>query len=275
MNKIIRNLTIQNYRNFKFSFENIKEIFWDEKENKLINPGEYGTYREDLAKKWLQMYVPKRFGIGSGFIINSSGLVSTQCDIIIYDKMTTPKIENINNQRFFPIETVSCVGEIKSDVNSIGDLNSYLIKLAEFKKMREGMKDPDPYYRGTFKSGFSPKENPFDNIFTFLICNKFNFNINPEKIDYGTIEQRFKHNVVLSLNDGILDYKTKKGTTGLAFPFRGEDFHLNNYLENDNDELPIPVISFLRSLQIALNFNALHLIDMTLYLTDKIIEKII
>lgn len=43
MNHIIKNLTIQNHRNFKFSFENTKEIFWDKEEKKLIHPGEYGA----------------------------------------------------------------------------------------------------------------------------------------------------------------------------------------------------------------------------------------
>lgn len=274
MNKIIRNLTIQNYRNFKFSFENTKKIFWDEINNKLIHPGEYGAYREELAKKWLELYVPENFGIGSGFIINSSGSISTQCDIVIYDKITTPKIENISNQRFFPVETVSCVGEIKSDINSIGELNSYLIKLAEIKKIRENVKDPDPYFRGSFRSSFSPLNSPFNNIFTFLICNKFKFELNPEKIDYGEIEQRFKHNLVISLHNGILNYRTKADTKNLAFPFMREIHHIDNYLENDNEELPTPIINFLSALQIALNNNALLSIDMTLYLTENVIEKI-
>jgi len=46
-------------------------------------------------------------------------------------------------------------------------LNTY-----KAKKIRENVKDPDPYYRGTFKSSFSSLNSPFDNIFTFLICNK-------------------------------------------------------------------------------------------------------
>ncbi|MBA7702937.1 hypothetical protein ES703_111715 [subsurface metagenome] len=139
--------------------------------------------------------------------------------------------------------------------------------------MRENVKNPDPYYPSG-KSTVSPTKNSFDNIFTFLICNRFNFKMNPENIDYGTIEQRFKHNLVLSLHDGILNYMTNAGTKNLTFPFRGEDNHLDNYLENDEEELPIPVLIFLSSLQIALNLNALLSIDMTLYLTDKIIEKI-
>lgn len=274
MNEIIRNLTIQNYRNFKYSFENTKEVFWDKKEKKLIHPGEYGAYREELAKTWLRMYVPQKFGIGSGFVICSNNSVSTQCDVIIYDKTTTATIENVDNQKFYPIETVSCIGEIKSDINSIEELNKHLIKLSEMKKFRESVKDSNPYFRGC-KSPFSPTQNPFDNIFTFLICNKFNFEIKPENINYGSIEQRFKHNLVLSLNDGILNYKTHSDATkNLAFSFSGEEKHSDNYLKNDDSELPTPVISFLSSLRSALNLNALLSIDMTLYLTDNYVEKI-
>lgn len=275
MNPIIKNLTIQNLKNFINSFNESRNIFWDDKENMLRHSAEYGIYREELVKKWLRVFIPETYGISSGFIINSKGEISTQCDLIIYDKNKTPKIENIDSQRFFPVETVLLVGEIKSDINSMKDLNNYLIKLAKIKKMRDGVVCPQPYYRPKLTSTYSPESIPFDNIFSILICNKFNFKFDISKLDYEMTENRFKHNLVLSLNDGILNYKTNQGTDNLPYPCVGPEILQNNYLQNDHADLPAHIISFLGSLSMAVTTTTLLEIDMIYYLTDSIHEKIV
>lgn len=56
--------------------------------------------------------------------MNSENKISTQCDIIIYD--INHKTEN---QKFFPIETVIAVGEIKSDLHSFIELFFKLITI--------------------------------------------------------------------------------------------------------------------------------------------------
>jgi hypothetical protein len=274
MNEVIRNLTVQNLKNFINSFEETKNVFWDEQNNRLKHSGEFGTYREELVKKWLRVVVPEKFGISSGFLISDKGSISTQCDIIIYDKTTTPKIENIDNQRFFPIETVSCIGEVKSDINSIGELNNHLIKLAKTKKIRDEVSDPSPYYRGKFVRPFSPNNNSFDNIYSFLICNKFGFKPDVSNINYGNTEPRFKHNVVLSLQDGAFNYATNKGTANLCAPINNDEILNNYFLENDKVELPCHIMTFLIALQTALTLGALLNIDMAHYLTDNTLKEI-
>jgi len=82
MNKIVENLLIQSYNNLKFSFQNTKNVFTAQ--DKIIHPAEYGKYREELLKKWLEIIIANRYGIGHGFVISPSGEVSTECDIIIY-----------------------------------------------------------------------------------------------------------------------------------------------------------------------------------------------
>jgi hypothetical protein len=168
---------------------------------------------------------------------------------------------------------VSCIGEIKSDIKTMNDLKSYLKKLLEAKKEKENIKDSSPYC-GFQKDYFDPKQNPFHNIFTFLICNKFNFSVDLEKINY-TEEHRFKHNLVLSLQDGILNYSTpSRKTKNLCFPIMKGVANYDNFIKKDNLDLPNTAIIFISSLLMALNNNVLLDIDMTLYLTDKIIEKI-
>jgi hypothetical protein len=273
MNELLRNITTENYIELLNSFERSKEIFWDDKNNKLIHPGEFGEYREDILKRFLTLYIPENYGISSGFIIASNGDISHQCDIIIYDKRKTPKIQNLANQRFFPIETILGVGEIKSTINSIGLLNDYLIKLSELKKLRSAVKDPTPYKRGGFKTPFNPKDNFADNIFTFLLCYKFAFDFEIEKIDYQEVDFRLWHNMVLSLKDGLLTYKTN-GTKNLYFSFAGKYKHEFWFLKNDGQELPVPIEIFLSGLSFFENNNTLLEIHIERYLKDDLMDNI-
>lgn len=274
MNPIIKNLTIQNFKNFINSFKESKNIFWDDEKNKLIHSGEYGIYREELVKRWLRLFIPEKFGISSGFLINSKGEISTQCDLIIYDKDKTPKIETVENQRFFPVETIVLIGEIKSDINSISQLNNHLLKLSEVKKIRDGVIS-DHSYNSQFEGyKYMPEKNPFDNVYSVLICHKFNFDFDVSKIDYGATKKQHKHNLILSLNDGIINYKTAKGTENMSVPFVGDEILENHYLKTDNEELPSHIISFLNSINQAISLITLFELDMLYYLTDSIYEKI-
>ena len=142
MNKLFKNITLENYNELLQSYERSKEIFWDADNSKLIHPGEFGEYREDILKRFLGLYIPEEFGISSGFVITSSGLISNQCHIIIYDKSKTPRIQNFENQRFFPIETVLGIGEVKSTISSMAELNKYLQKLSKLKELRFHLSAP-------------------------------------------------------------------------------------------------------------------------------------
>jgi hypothetical protein len=237
MNPIFRNITTENYLQLVNSFERSKKIFWNQDKNCLVHPGEYGTYREDLLKKFLRLYIPKRFGISSGFVITSKGDISHQCDIIVFDKEQTPIIQNMENQRFFPIETVLGVGEVKSTIRTIGELNSYLIKLSKLKTFRNSVQYPTPYKRGSSNSDFNPDQIFSDNIFTFLLCYKFGFNLDLTKLDYGGTNYKHWHNQVLSLKDGLLSYKTDQ-SYNLYLSFVKGKKHEHHFLKNDNDELP-------------------------------------
>ena len=217
------------------------------------------------------MYVPKQFEISSGFVINSENSITTQCDIIIYDKYRTPQIESLEKQKFFPIETVAAVGEVKSDINSAADINSYLEKLANVKKMRAEIKKPRPYYH-PLPGDYNPSTNPYDNVFTFLICKKFNFNTFQNFINYNA-EQKHKHNLVLSLEDGLISYNSKEGKLNLAVSFMGEEQYSDGFLRNDGQELPDYIILFLTHIYTALTYTSLLDIDITYYLTNKYSES--
>lgn len=264
MNDVLVNLTKFNIRNIIEAFEISKDVFYNKEKQRIFHNGEYGGYRETVIKNWLSLYIPQIYGIDSGFVITSSNKVSTQCDIIIFDKRATPKIDN-NGQRFFPIETVVAVGEIKSNIQSSVDLNKYLVKLAEIKKLRLEIKPDSEIYERRFETDAkrlfetrpdfiqpnleSPNNylevsftgNPFDNIYTFLICNKFDFDYSRFHFEYGELKSFLWHNTILSLKDGIFNYITPNDTPNISYPCVGNltlRHHFRKVMPED-EELPV------------------------------------
>lgn len=226
---------------FRNSFvKTAPDIFKNGETGKLIHPGEFGTYRESIAKEFLRLLIPMSLEIGSGFIITDTGAVSTQCDIVVYDRNSTPLIENGDRQTFFPVETVASIGEIKSDLDKPMFIEA-INKLAKIKMLREQLVNPVALKRKAIIP-IDPTKYPYDNIFSFLICHKLNFNISNivNEIDqFYTPEVKpwQKHNLILSISDGLLLYFDKNDKT-LMYPYVIDQGALKNrYLtpgENKN-----------------------------------------
>lgn len=167
--------------------------------SKLFHPLEYGMYKERCAKELLSFVSSKSVGISDGFLITSKNSVSTQCDIVMYDKGTIPLIDN-GIAHFYPVEIVKGIGEVKSTLNKV-EFSNALVKLAKNKSMYQERK-------GRLKSE-ERRFNENNEIFSFLICNKLSFDIT--KIDFDEVyknvpDVRHRHNVVLSLQDGVFAY---------------------------------------------------------------------
>ena len=187
-----------------------RDIFVDSNGG-LIHAGEFGMYREKIIKELLEPFLPSRLGVGSGFIITCKGNISTQCDLIIYDKFTTPIIEN-TEQRFYPIESVVGVIEAKSILTK-SQLKQALIKLSKIKSLRDDVPDNLFEFR-RYNNGatFNPKLFNSDQIATFIICEKIS-DFSPDKDihsffkdTYRDIDKSLFHNMILSISDGCFMY---------------------------------------------------------------------
>lgn len=216
-----------------------RRLFVDER-GILVHSLEFGMYRERIVSDFLKLFTPERMGLDTGFVVNSNGRISTQCDIIIYDKTVTPLIRDDQFQRFFPIESVCAVGEIKSHL-SLAELKKALRKLAKLKSLRDSLDKPS--YAYTLKSGglhgskFEPERDELDQIFTFLICESFSFDVQHhlqeivscynEELPHHPFCHR--HNVILSLRDGVLAYLHPEGPL-FQFPS-----HLLTLIDENNN----------------------------------------
>jgi len=231
---IFEHLLIEKIDFLRRSFlETSREVFFNE-DGKLIHPGEFGQYREGACKDFIRFITPNRLSIGQGFLINTSGKVSHQCDIVIYDSDSSPLIESNERQRFYPIETTVAVGEVKS-ILSKSDFREAINKLSKVKVLREEIKHP-VVIRKEHSGAYDPVRNPYDQVFTFLICQKLDFDLsdivgNINLLYDSSIICRHKHNLILSIEDGLLAYYDENGKT-MMYPFMSKPLK-NRFVQPD------------------------------------------
>jgi len=82
-----------------------------------------GQHREQIVvEQYLKKYLPRKYGISSGIVIDSYGNQSKQQDIIIYDKFNTMHLSGENRdddeQLYIPIENVFAVIEVNSNLTN-------------------------------------------------------------------------------------------------------------------------------------------------------------
>lgn len=207
-NQVFDNLLKEQIDIFKSSFIKVsREIYTSTTKPTLTHPAEFGRYREEVSKRFLRFVIPSRLDIAEGFLINTADEVSTQCDIVVFDSRTTPLIQDNALQRFFPVETTVAVGEVKSILSKV-DCKRALNKLARVKKMAEFVRKPS--YSNEPNREYSPEKYAYDRLTTFLVCQKLDFDLKEIISMYDDeFELRHQHNMILSLEDGLILYSFK------------------------------------------------------------------
>jgi hypothetical protein len=144
-----------------------------------------GDAREKPARDKLRSVLPAGVGVGSGFVIDSYGHTSRQCDIILYEEAFALKFainDDIQNA-YYNCENVIAVGEVKSDA-SLEDVRDSINKFKVIRELKRYI--PNMHYRyrpylspmsvirtanmPVSKDDFNSEKNESDQIFTFLLC---------------------------------------------------------------------------------------------------------
>lgn len=82
----------------------------------ICNPSSKGDATEQHWIDFLRKYLPDRYKVNKAIVIDSTGNVSEQMDIVIYDGIYTPFIFNQDDFLYIPVESVYAVFEVKQDV---------------------------------------------------------------------------------------------------------------------------------------------------------------
>ena len=81
--------------------------------DEIYHPTAKGDESELNWKGLLRSYLPERYTVDSGFVVDHKGNISEQIDIIIYDRHFTPFIFRGENVVYIPAEGVYAVFEVK------------------------------------------------------------------------------------------------------------------------------------------------------------------
>ena len=140
LNEIFQSIAINMLTEFEHTQTQIKHM------------GERGSEREAVLKSFLSKYLPTRYGISSGEIIDTEGGISHQCDLIIYDHFNSPLLLAGENIRIFPAESVFAVIEVKS-VLSAKEIDDCITKIKHLKNLKRE-NGPIPGVIFAYKSGW-------------------------------------------------------------------------------------------------------------------------
>ena len=91
----------------------------------IPHSGEIGTLVEKQFQSQLAEVLPEKIGVSNGFVMDSKGKISKQMDIILYDKLNTPRIFESEGAQIFPVETTFACGEIKTSLDSEKFVDSF------------------------------------------------------------------------------------------------------------------------------------------------------
>ena len=82
----------------------------------IEHPGSKGDATEQHWIEFLRAYLPERYKVDKAIVIDSTGNVSEQMDVLIYDAIYTPFIFKQDGFMYIPAESVYAVFEVKQDV---------------------------------------------------------------------------------------------------------------------------------------------------------------
>ncbi|EOX3959675.1 TPA: DUF6602 domain-containing protein [Vibrio diabolicus] len=123
----------------------------------ITHNGTMGEVNEQYFIKIIKKYLPDRYAVDTGIVIDSNGKTSDQIDVIIFDNQYTPTLLDQQDHRFIPAESVYAVLEVKPKIDK-GYLE-YAAKKAESVRVLRRTSVGIPHAGGVYE----PKQH-FDII---------------------------------------------------------------------------------------------------------------
>lgn len=102
-----------------------------------------GQEGEGIVRKFLNDHLPKRFAVGSGFIIDKNDHVSRQADLVVYDALNCPLYRVSDHASIIPNDHVAALIEVKSRLDK-KDLEDAAKKIFEAKSLEKTLPPATP-----------------------------------------------------------------------------------------------------------------------------------
>jgi hypothetical protein len=83
----------------------------------ITHNGTMGEVNELHVIDVIRRYLPQRYAVDTGIVIDSDGKTSDQIDVVIFDNHYTPTLLGQQNHHFIPAESVYAVFEVKPHID--------------------------------------------------------------------------------------------------------------------------------------------------------------
>lgn len=83
----------------------------------IAHPGTQGGVTEDHWIETLRSYLPGRYQVATGIVIDSLGARSEQIDVVVFDNHFTPTLLDQQKHRYIPAEAIYAVFESKPHID--------------------------------------------------------------------------------------------------------------------------------------------------------------
>lgn len=133
----------------------------------ITHNGLLGEVNEKHFIKFIRRYLPNRYAVDSGIVIDSRGRTSDQIDIIIFDNQYTPTLLDQQSHRYIPAESVYGIFEVKPYIDK--ENLEYTGRKAESVRILERTSIPIPYADGVYPA------KPHANIIAGIIAIRINW----------------------------------------------------------------------------------------------------
>ena len=241
----------------------IKELFSSLQDEMLVklkqaqvmtHPGDKGNSTELDWLNWFEQYLPKRYSVTKGKVVDSCGNESDQIDIIIYDRQYSPLVFSYNGVNYITAESVYAVFEVKQELNK--EYIEYAGKKAE--SVRKLVRTSAPI---VYSTGLKPSK-PLHKIFAGLLTTKTNWvEIDKNLIKNLTnLSDAQELDVICSLDKISCSVQYKRNEVKLFGETRGEFVNVEIDRNKERDILMHLFLTILTKLQIigtvpAIEFN--------------------
>ena len=121
----------------------------------LSHPTDKGDVTEKDWRKWFDTYLPKRYSVTKGKVVDCEGNESEQIDIIIYDRQYSPLVFDYNDVTYVTAESVYAIFEVKQKLTK-PNIQYAEKKARSVRNLRRtsakivystGLKEPKPLHR--------------------------------------------------------------------------------------------------------------------------------
>lgn len=131
----------------------------------IPHSAEIGALIERQFRSQLEEVLPAKIGVSQGFVVDSFGGVSRQMDIILYDKLNTPRIFASEGAQMFPVEATYACGEIKTTLNT-SELEDSFEKCLSYKTLCRNAYIPQVSPTMNYYPFFGTKQEHWQSIFS-------------------------------------------------------------------------------------------------------------